>query len=311
MCYAAAHPSRGTYGSPQSEESLRKLHALGVNWISITPFAFHRGTPELAFGGSRVWESDESLVAATKQAHALGMKVMVKPHVWGRTEIDTSKWSEADWDAYFASYTRFIEHYARLAATSRADALAIGNEQKHATMHDARWRAIIERVRAIYKGPVTYGANFDELEKVAFWDALDFIGVSAYFPLVDAPSPTRDELARAWQPLVERLAVFSERWRKPIVFTELGYRSANGAAWRQWELPRDAALNLDAQRAAYEAFFEAVWPEPWLAGVYFWKWFSYPNHSGPRSNDYEIEHKPAEGVVAEHYRSASSSSTRR
>jgi hypothetical protein len=315
MSYACAwHPERDIrYGSPASAEALRELKQLGVNWISITPFGFHRGTPEIRWGGANIWETDESLLAVTKQAHELGIKVMLKPHVWGRGELAMHEWQDAQWRTWFHGYTKFIEHYATVARDAQVDAFCIGNEQKVASMHEAEWRAIIARVRGIYRGPLTYGANFDEVFDVPFWDAVDWIGVSAYFPLADQPSPDRATLVRAWQPIVTKLASLAETHRKQIVFTEIGYRSADGAAWRQWELPREAPLNLDAQQAAYEAFFEAVWPQPWLGGVYPWKWFSYPNHSGPKNNDYPIDGKPAEEVVRRHYSASSSasSSTRR
>lgn len=93
------------------------------------------------------------------------------------------------------------------------------------------------------------------------------------------------------------LEALSRKYRRSVVFTEIGYRSANGAAWRQWELPLKAPLNLNVQREAYEAFFAAVWPQPWLAGVYPWLWFSSLNHSGPKNNDYQMENKPAADVV--------------
>ena len=300
------------YGSPASAESLRELKSLGVNWISIMPFGFHRGTPQIRFGGSRVWETDDSLVAVTRQAHDLGIQVLLKPHIWGRGELDMSRWQEAEWRSWFAEYAKFIEHYATIARDAKVDAFSIGNEQKIASLHEAEWRDIIRRVRAIYRGPITYGANFDEVFDVPFWDAVDWIGVSAYFPLVEDASPDRATLVRAWQPVIAKLERLSRETRKPIVFTELGYRSSNGAAWRQWEIPPDVPANAEAQRAAYEAFFEAVWPQPWLAGVYPWKWYSYPDHVR-RENDYEIENKPAEEVVRHNYSmpaSASRSSSR-
>jgi arabinogalactan endo-1,4-beta-galactosidase len=313
MSYAAASPRRGTYGTPSSAESLRKLKSLGVNWISIMPFAFHRGTPELSWSSTGSWENDDALRAVTKQAHQLGFKVLLKPHVWSRDEAAISKWSDVEWRRFLAEYEKYAVHHATLARELGIDAFSAGNEQKHSTHLDADWRRIIASVRAIYKGPVTYGANFDELEKVPFWDAVDFIGVSAYFPLVDAKTPSRAQLVAAWKPIVARLDAMATRWKKPVMFTELGYRSSDGAAWRQWEIPRDAAVNLEAQRNAYEAFFEAVWREPWLAGVYFWKWFSYPGHSGSSSNDFELENKPAEEVVRRGYAPASAtrSSSRR
>lgn len=312
MSYACAFSRERDvrYGSPASAAALRDLKELGVNWISIMPFGFHRGTPELHFGGDHVWETDDSLVAVTKQAHELGIKVLLKPHVWGRGELDMRNWTAAQWAAWFASYTRFIEHYAAIARDAKVDAFSIGNEQKIASSHEAEWRAIIKRVRTIYRGPLTYGANFDEVFDVRFWDALDFIGVSAYFPLTADRTPTRDTLVRAWQPIVAKLASLSKRTKRAIVFTEIGYRSADGAAWRQWEIPRDAPANAEAQRAAYEAFFEAVWPQPWLAGAYPWKWFSYPQHARS-ANDYELEGKPAEDVVRRFYSKSASSSARR
>ena len=294
------------YGSPASAEALQDLKELGVNWISITPFGFHRGTPAIRFGGERIWETDESLRAVTQQAHALGIKVLLKPHIWGRNELPMQDWQEPEWKAWFEEYTRFIEHYATIARDANVDAFCVGNEQKVSSRREAEWRAILARVRSIYRGPVTYGANFDEVFDVPFWDAVDWIGVSAYFPLVDDPSPDRETLIRAWQPIVARLERLSIEQKKPIVFTEIGYRSADGAAWRQWEIPRDAPANRNAQTAAYEAFFEAVWPKPWLAGAYPWKWHSYPNHV-LRENDYEIENKPAEEVVRRNYSASNAS----
>jgi hypothetical protein len=299
MSYACAFSRERDvrYGSPASAEALRDLKELGVNWISIMPFGFHRGT-EIRFGGEHVWETDDSLVAVTKQAHELGIKVLLKPHLWGEGDFESG------------AYTKFIEHYATIARDAKVDAFSIGNELKTASGREAEWRAIIKRVRSIYRGPLTYGANFDEVFDVKFWDALDFIGVSAYFPLVEDRTPTREALVRAWQPIIARLASLSKRTKRAIVFTEIGYRSADGAAWRQWEIPRDAPANAEAQRAAYEAFFETVWPQPWLAGAYAWKWFSYPHHARS-ANDYELEDKPAEDVLRRAYSRSASKSARR
>jgi hypothetical protein len=302
MSFAAANPRRGTYGSEASAQSLRKLTDLGVDWISLMPFGFHRGAADLTFGGEGVWETDTSVLAAAQQAHGLGIKVMLKPHVWGRSEQRMETWTDAEWHTWFDDYGRFAEHYARIARDAKADAFCIGNEQKIASSHEQEWRRIIERVRAIYKGPLTYGANFDEVFEVPFWDALDWIGVSGYFPLTPDATPDRATLVRAWQPVLAQLEQLSLREKKPILFTEIGYRSAKGAAWRQWEIPRDATPDLDAQRNAYEAFFETVWPRPWVIGAYPWKWFSYPDHGRLDGNDYDIEGKPAEDVVRRAYR---------
>jgi len=35
-------------------------------------------------------------------------------------------------------------------------------------------------------------------EKITFWDELDYIGIQAYFPLVDNKYPTAEEISKGW-----------------------------------------------------------------------------------------------------------------
>jgi hypothetical protein len=312
MSYAHAMRGGRGYGSEDSARSLRALAALGVEWISVTPFGFQRdpaspGFRTLARAAGGPGETDQSLRAVTRQAHGLGLKVMLKPHIWLRPPHwpgSIEPRTEAGWRAWFASYEAFAGHYARLAQEAGMDAFCVGNELARTTAREADWRRVIAAARREYAGPLTYGAEAEEVFRVPFWDALDFIGVSAYYPLVDHPSPGRAALAEAWRPVVERLARLSASHRRKVVFTELGYRSAPHAAWRHWEITDAAPVDLRAQAEAYEAFYLAVWPQPWFGGVYWWKWFSHPGHSGPGSNDFELEGKPAALVVGRHYRRA-------
>jgi len=310
MSYAhAMRPGRG-YGSEASAQSLRRLKELGVTWVSITPFGFQRRAQDATFrwfrGASEGFgESDERLVGVTQQAHALGLKVMLKPHLWLRPPDwpgTIEPQGEDGWREWFRTYREFILHYAILARMTGMDALCMGNELEKTTGHEREWRSIISAVRNAFPGPLTYGAAFEEVFRVPFWDALDFIGVSAYFPLVAERSPGRAVLASAWTPVVDKLAALSEARGRKIVFTEAGYRSADFGAWKQWEVPRSAPVNLALQADAYAAFFEAVWPREWMAGVYWWKWFSYPDHSDTESNDYELENKPGAEVIGRYYR---------
>jgi hypothetical protein len=304
-----AHSMRGGrgYGSADSEASLRALAAMGVGWISITPFGFQRTSDatEIRWGGERVGESDERLRAVTRQARALGLKVMLKPHIWLRPPAwpgSINHPTDAAWAAWFASYRPFILHYAALAQSEGMDAFSIGNELQFASLKDREWRALIAAVRGAYTGPITYGATAEEVTGVPFWDAVDFIGVSAYFVLVQEQTPSPAALAAAWGPVSDRLRGLSRRHGKRVVFTEIGYRSADFAAWRHWEITDESPLNLQAQANAYAAMFETAWGEDWMGGAYFWKWFSHPGHSGPADNDFEIEGKPAAAIVSAAYR---------
>ncbi len=299
-------PDRG-YGSDASAESLRLLEANGVNWISVMPYAYQAAPTDtdIRWGTSRDGtDPDERFRRVTRQAHDLGIKVMMKPHVWlrrpawvGMIEHQT----ETDWATWFDAYSALILHYARLAQETGADAFCIGNEFEKTTVREAQWRALIAEIREVYDGPLTYGAGFEGVYDVPFWDALDFIGLSAYFRLVDGRSPDRQALVEAWQPMVSRLGALARQWDRTVVFTELGYRSADFATEHPWLVDREAPVNLDLQVEAYEAFFEAVWPQPWFGGVYWWKWFTHLDHGGLDDNDYSPHLKPAERVLRDHY----------
>ena len=60
---------------------------------------------------------------------------------------------------------------------------SVGTElQIPALQREADWRQLIKDVRAVYSGKLIYSANwYEEYEGIKFWDALDAIGVQAYF----------------------------------------------------------------------------------------------------------------------------------
>jgi hypothetical protein len=51
-----------------------------------------------------------------------------------------------------------------------------------------------------------YGCNwYPNVTAVNWWDAVDLIGVSAYFPLSSSTNPSLDELKNSWYPIMETL----------------------------------------------------------------------------------------------------------
>ena len=295
------------YGTAASGDSLTQLKDLGVTWISVTPFGFQRRPSDSVIRWSRSGggETDERLRAVVTQAHTRGISVMLKPHIWLRPPAwvgMVASQTEADWEAWFASYRTFILHYAVLAEETGMEALCIGNELKGTTDREREWRNLIADIRGVYNGDLTYGAHADELWTLPFWDALDYIGVSAYFSLANKLSPTRTEMVAAWHPHVSRLGKLSAKWDRPVLFTELGYRSVDFAAQYPWNFDGTTQVNLELQADAYRAFFEAVWPQPWFAGVHWWKWRSSLDDGGAGNDDYTPRLKPAEDVLKRYYK---------
>lgn len=314
ICLAHIHRQGLGYGSDRSRETLERLRDLGVDWVSLTPFGYQPSVhaPEIRFRGDRSL-GDSAIVREARAARALGIRTLVKPHIWGgdfyegRWPGDIAMASERDWDEWFRSYEAFILHFARVAEAARADAYCVGCELVQATRaHPERWRALIAAVRGVYHGRLTYAANwYGEYDRIPFWDALDWIGVNAYFKLSDAATPTAEQIARAWAPLEPRMEAVSRRFGRPIVFTEVGFRSVDHAAANPHDWPEfdpDPHPNAAAQAAAYEGTYRALWGRPWLAGFFWWKYYTSPGGEGPEESDFTPAGKPAERVMARYYR---------
>ena len=131
--------------------------------------------------------------------------------------------------------------------------------------HEAPWRDIIRVVRRETTVPLTYGANWPNYQAVPFWDALDAIGLSAYFPLVthDRP-PTAQEVDATWVRLHHELTNYARAQNRRVVFMKLGYDESRRAAREPWvpghrEIGGAAVQQLCLDRA--------------LAAVYLWKGF--------------------------------------
>src|SRR5579862_3145532 len=91
LCPAAERPffqkgvnftaERGGYGSGGAVDMLAQLPKHGVNTIALVPYGFTPlGVPQIRFGMRM--ESDDGIERLTRQAHDLGMKVLLKPHLW-------------------------------------------------------------------------------------------------------------------------------------------------------------------------------------------------------------------------------------
>jgi hypothetical protein len=312
ICYAHAWRAGGDagYGSAASQASLARLHRLGVEWIALTPFGYMESTRAVeirvpAHGGG---ESDERMRIEVARAHALGMKVALKPHLWirhGEWQGDLELADPAAFAAWSKSYRAFILRYAALAERDGYDLLVLGTELKSATARDPQsWLALIAELRGVYHGLLTYAANWDEAERVPFWGALDFIGVDAYAPIATKSGAREPELCLAWNVLAKNLEALSKRTGKRVILTELGYRATRDAAMAPATWPEaDPHPSFDGahQASCFSAAFSTLWGKPWLAGIYVWKWFSDSrDENGP--TDFSPAGKPAERVIGDYYR---------
>lgn len=295
-----------------TEDPMIEVNSIGANWVALVPYAFTRlGVPDVHYNasGKQWWgESPEGVLHCIRMAHAAGLKVMLKPQVYipnswpGSLDFDRPE----DWQQWEAAYERYLLPMATLADSAGVDLFCVGTEFAIAvTKRPDFWNGLIQKVRTRYHGPITYCATWADYQHTPFWDKVDYIGLSAYFPLVSTATPEVDSLRKAWRPIREQLRTFSNQHQKPILFTEFGYLSVDSAGWRTWELERgveERAINQTAQANCLEALFSTFQAEPWWAGGFLWKWFpNMQGHEGYPERDYTPQGKQGEGVLRKWY----------
>lgn len=297
----------GDYSSHGSDQSLRNLAAIGAQWIAlvVTGYQTSIAATNIVWAPPRT-PSDGDLAHAVATAHRLGLKVMLKPYVdvidtvYGRGRIGSTFTRAGQSEAWFHSYRRALLHYADVAQKLGVEQLAVGTELVSLSGRERDWRQLVEEVRKRFTGPVVYASNHGgEEEAVRWWDAVDYIGVDAYYPLAAKPNQTVDELKAAWKQrgyvaLLKRLA---ESFHKPILFTEIGYRSVDGAAQSPWDWRRPSTFNEQEQANAYQAAIEIFRDKPWFAGFFWWDWTADPHKGGAGDTDYTPSGKLAETVL--------------
>jgi hypothetical protein len=297
------------YGSQLAKESLNKLSNIGANAISIIPYSYMRNPKQPSYiplfqsaGG----ENDQAVLFSHYEAQKMGMFTMLKPQLWlgDSWPGDVEMKNEADWDRFFDNYYRWVRHFALLAEINGFDSYCLGVEFAKATIaKPEEWRKIIQKIRGIYSGPLTYAANWGtEFENLNFWNELDFIGLNCYYPLSKNARPSKRELSKAFKGIIQKVEKVAQKYNKPLVFTEIGFRSVE----RTWENPHAHAGNRqfnDAnQKLCYEIVFEGIKNKAWCKGLFWWKWPSYLEHRKGQNTGFSPNSKQTEVIISKYFK---------
>lgn len=289
-----------------NDSHLEPLVNLGASHAAIMPFGFVRSLdhPELIYNMDSQWygERYEGAGHYIKELHKKDIKVMLKPQIWigrGGFTGDMTMSSEENWKQLEAGYEAFILLYAKLAEEEMVEIFCIGTElYNFVNTRRTFWEQLIPKIRKVYSGKLTYAENWDKVDKFPFWDELDYIGADAYFPVAMSQTPTVAEARKGWKPHKSMLRSLSQKYEKPILFTEYGYRSVDYAGREPWKSDRqEGGINMEAQLNLTEALFDEFWQEPWFAGGFVWKWF----HDHQRAIELENNRFTPQGKPTEEF----------
>ncbi len=294
---------KGQYSTKKSKESLKLMQELTGADTVLLALAAQQDTAhseKVHYVGPHM-PSDQALITMIDYAKELGLRVILKPLVnctdgtW-RAHInffDKEVPCEPKWSNWFESYTKYQLHYAHIAQQTQCEMLIVGCEMVQTERRADQWRQLIKEVKEIYTGLVSYNTDKYQEDNVTWWDAVDVISSSGYYPVHD------------WDNQIARVESIIKAYNKPFFFAEAGCPSREGSSFipNNWE--HIGALNLEEQASYYKIMFQKCKDVEWIQGFGLWDWKSdlYEEKDGAQDDGYGVYGKPACDIIREFYRS--------
>lgn len=296
------------FGSGDFQQSVRNFKAAGGNTVNfIVPYyQSNSGATDINAGWNT--PSDSSLISGIQYVHSLGMKAEISIYLENYNGEWRANINPGDRNTWYQKYGDVLVHYGQLGQAQGVELYQLGAELVDMASasqngdNTQRWVGMINRVRAVYKGALTYSANrgqqgwASELPNIQFWDKLDYIGVSAYYDFNTDNSVA--SLKSQWQNVNNYdIAPIAQRWNKPIIFAEVGYRSVTNAHIHPWDSGMGGGYDAQEQVNDYEALFQYWNDYSTVQGMTLWWWSPNPNYGGSGNTDYTPQNKPAQDTI--------------
>ncbi len=296
------------YRTPNAEQSIVNLQQIGTDTVAVNLF---RVTTDSRISLGNYGASLSAVRHIIKYIHSQGMKVVLKPNVDISTGVWRAQWQPRDVDYWFQNvYQPFIMDIAALAAEENVAILSVGTEFNRLEKYDRSWRNLISTVRSIFPGQLTYAANHSPAaglggyQTLRWWDALDLVGIDAYFPLTNRNNPSLFELEKSWQTIAANITAWRRRGgiNLPVIFTEVGYPSRSNGARYPWGQDANAEPNQDVQANSYAALLKVMSQQDWFQGAFWWMWEVDPLAGGPKDNNFTPQGKASQKILEKYYR---------
>jgi len=291
------------WGADSYCKAIDRAQADGANAVLLVISTFQEnGESVMIYLDSRKTMADGDIAKVIGHAKQLNMRVILMPivlvdeptHDEWRGTIDPGKRV----DKWFDSYRDMLRKYAELSRDNHVDVLVVGSELVSMQKHTQQWLDTIAMVRGIYSGYLTYSSNWDNYyndDLKPIWEQLDFIGMNSYWTLGENHEVSVEQIVHNWQPIQAKILKFQAEVHKPLILLEAGWCSLANAAKDPWDYTQEQLpADTDLQRKLYEAFFQAWWNKPNMAGFCLWEWVTNPD---PNDKGYSPEGKPAEETM--------------
>lgn len=298
----------------QADAILDRFIYDNVKWAAINVFLY-QDTYDATdiYKDADLTPTDDALINSIQDAHQRGMEVFLKVNVDSKDEVWRGEFMPTNVTTWFVEYTAFMTQYAQLAQNYGVELFSVGCELRLLTRpaNLSSWTSVINAIKSVYRGKLVYSANWwDEYDQVTFWNQLDYIGIDAYFPLDNDNNATVADILADWtnssstsnpgRNWFNEINTFRQAQGKDVIFTEIGYPSADGGAEQPWDWTL-TPVNLQLQANCYEGTITFWSAYSWLKGMFFWESPLGISQGGSTDTTLILLNKPAEEVLRRKY----------
>lgn len=208
------------------------------------------------------------------QAHARGFTTLLRPFLDEAALGPLPHWrgdiAPSNPTAWFTAYDSIMVTYAALATQAQVNTLDLGTELHSMESYASAWDSLVNNVRGVYKGDLTYSSNWSTTLSPALASHLAFVAVDAYYPLTAVVKPSQSQLIQAWQAkAIPDLLSRSRAAHKPLVISEIGIIPFDGVLATPWFWTSSMAYDPAIQANYYVAACAAL--KSSVAGLYWWQ----------------------------------------
>ncbi|MEX2680454.1 MAG: hypothetical protein Q6373_002555 [Candidatus Sigynarchaeota archaeon] len=278
--------TNSSFNTTATAQEFDEMRSIGVEWVAINHWWWQDYLNSTDIKMGKYSDTFANMTDCFRNATSKGLHVFYKPM------LNLAK--VYDWRSYIhfstewmANYTWWIVENAKAAEAGGVELFSIGCEMGNMQVHSAEVRQLINEVRAVYHGKITYSANHDSYAHIDWWDAVDMIGISMYSMMTIAWDPSVLELRTIWDGSYYELEELALKWNRPIAFTEIGIQAKDGSNI----IPNDNQISeekdIDEMRNYYISLFQSkIWTAPWFKGAYWWIWDYQDPATNPDLKDF-------------------------
>lgn len=221
-----------------------------------------------------------------------GTRIILEPYPYVNQGVTPeTEWVPDDMNTWFTYWGNAVNQVAELGEKYHVYAMYVASNLVNMESYTSKWATLITNTKAIYSGQIAYRTNYwvtatwDSGTQAAYqkklnsgiWQYVDIIAIAAYFELTDKQNPTLSDLEAAifnvpkynrGQNVFNEIKAFYDKWKKPILFGELGVPDFSSAASIPWNyvMPEGDTHSSTIQEYWFNCWTDVFGDQPWFLG---------------------------------------------